>query len=77
MRLIERALGNRHSSFAILEDMRALGCSNLEANIWLFDHRTDLTDELFALIGEEAPRKYMRRSEIKALFEKGKDVRWR
>ena len=77
VRLIERALGNRHSSFAILKDMRALGCSNLEANIWLFDHRTDLTDELFALIGEEAPRKYMRRSEIKALFKKGKNVRWR
>ncbi len=77
LRLIERALDHRHSALAILEDMRALGCSELEANIWLFDHRSDLTDELFALIGEEAPRKYMRRSGIKALFGKGKKVRWR
>ncbi len=77
LRLIERALGRRYSALSILEDMRALGCSELEANIWLFDHRTDLTDELFALIGEEAPRKYMRRREIKALFGKGKRVRWR
>ncbi|WP_165045326.1 IS1634 family transposase [Adlercreutzia sp. ZJ138] len=77
LRLIERALGHRYSALSILEDMRALGCSELEANIWLFDHRTDLTDELFALIGEESPRKYMRRHEIKALFEKGKQVRWR
>ena len=56
--------------------MRALECSELEADIWLFDHRTDLTDELFALIGEEAPRKYMRRSAIRKLFGKGKEVRW-
>ena len=75
-RLIEHALGHRHSAGAILRDMRALECSELEADIWLFDHRTDLTDELFALIGEEAPRKYMRRSAIRKLFGKGKEVRW-
>lgn len=75
-RLIEHALGHRYSAQAILEDMRALECSELESNIWLFDHRSDLTDELFALIGEEPPRKYMRRTDIKALFKKGKEIRW-
>lgn len=40
---------------------------------WLFDHRIDLTDEVFALAGEEAPRRWMRVRDVKALLEKGKD----
>lgn len=75
-RLIEHALGHRHSAQAILGDMRALECSQADGEWWLFDHRTDLTDELFALIGEEAPRKWMRRADIRALFKKGREVRW-
>ncbi len=76
-RLIEHALGNRYSAGAILEDMRALECSSVDAEWWLFDHRTDLTDGLFALIGEEAPRKFMRTGDIRGLFKKGREVRWK
>lgn len=75
-RLIEHALGHKYSAQAILEDIRALECSQADGEWWLFDHRTDLTDELFALIGEDAPRKWMRRSDIKALFTKNKEIRW-
>lgn len=75
-RLIERALGQRHSAGTILEDMRKLECAHAEGEWWLSSHRTDLTDELFALIGEEAPRKWMTTSSLKALFKKGKKVRW-
>ena len=75
-RIIEHALGHRHSAAEILEDMRAQGCSHAEGEWWLSDHRTDLTDELFALIGEEPPRKWMRTGELKALYSKGKPVRW-
>ncbi len=76
-RLIERALGRRHSAGAILGDMRKLECAHAEGEWWLSSHRTDLTDELFALIGEEAPRKWMTTSSLKALFKKGKEVRWK
>ncbi len=38
--------------------------------------RSDLTDEIFALVGEKAPRKWMRTKDIKALFKKGKKVSW-
>ena len=75
-RLIEHALGHRHGAGAILGDLRATECSDAGDGWWLFDHRTDLTDELFALIGEEAPRKWMRRADIKTLFKKGKKVVW-
>ena len=75
-RVIEHALGHEHSAGEILEDLRALECSRAEGEWWLVDHRTDLTDELFSLIGEEAPRKWMTTSSLRALFKKGKEVRW-
>lgn len=76
VRLTQRALPSHPSASSILEDMRALDCSYAEDGWWLFSHRTDLTDEMFALIGEEAPRKWMRTSDIKALYRKGKRISW-
>ncbi|MBR3315344.1 MAG: IS1634 family transposase [Atopobiaceae bacterium] len=73
----QRALPSHPGAKALLEEMRALDCSFAEDGWWLFDHRSDLTDEIFALVGEEAPRKWMRTSDIKALFAKGKTIRWR
>ena len=75
-RLIEHALGHLHGAGAILAELRALECSDAGDGWWLFDHRTDLTDKLFALISEESPRKWMRRSDIKGLFKEGKEVFW-
>ena len=75
-RIIEHALGHKYSAGEILKDLRALECSEVVSDIWLFDYRTNLTDKLFSLIGEESPRKFMRYSSIKALFKKGKKVRW-
>ena len=77
VRLSQRALPSHPSAQALLADMRALDCSFADDGWWLFDHRTDLTDEIFALVGEEAPRKWMRTGDIKALFKKGKKIRWR
>lgn len=76
-RVIEHALGHRHSAGEILGDLRAQECVHAEGEWWLLSHRTDLTDELFSLIGEEAPRKWMTMSSLKALFRKGKEVRWK
>lgn len=75
-RIIEHALGHKYSAGEILEDLRALECSQAEGEWWLVDHRTDLTDELFSLIDEEAPRKWMTTSSLRVLFKKDKEVRW-
>ena len=53
-----------------LDDLAAVSCTNAGGNWWLFDHRTGLTDGLFALIGRESPAKWMRTSDIKALLNK-------
>lgn len=77
VRLSQRALPSRPSAQALLEDMRALDCSYADDGWWLFDHRTDLTDEIFGLVDRDAPTKWMRTRDIKALFAKGKQIRWR
>ncbi len=77
VRLSQRALPSHPSAEALLADMRALDCSYADDGWWLFDHRTDLTDEIFALVGLDAPTKWMRTKDIKALFAKGKQLRWK
>jgi transposase len=73
-RLMQHSLGGRYSVAAILEDLKKVSGSHLEGNWWLFDHRKPITEELFGLIGEEAPRKYMRLADIKKLLSKDKKV---
>lgn len=74
VRLIQLLCAHRHSAAVILDDLSKVSATHLEDVWWRFDHRTDLTDELFALIDEEAPRKNMRLKEIKGLFAKGKKI---
>lgn len=69
-RIMQLVTGYRHSARAILDDLSAVSATNANGNWWLFDHRTELTDELFALIGCESPTKWMRTADIKALFNK-------
>lgn len=75
-RIIEHALGHTYSAGEILQDLRALQCSQAEGEWWLSDYRSNLTDKLFDLIGEETPRKWMKTSALKNLFNKNKKVRW-
>jgi ABC-type Na+ transport system ATPase subunit NatA len=73
-RLLQRALGYRWSCEEILDDMAATCMTRLVSNIWVSDHRTDLTDELFALMGSPAPLKQMRLKDVKALFAKSVEI---
>ena len=69
-RIMQLVTGYRHSARAMLEDLAAVSCTNAGGNWWLFDHRTGLTEELFALIGRECPTKWMRTADIKSLLNK-------
>ena len=70
VRIMQLVTGFRRSARAMLDDLAAVSCTNAGGNWWLFDHRTELTDELFALIGRESPTKWMRTSDIKSLLNK-------
>ena len=73
-RLLQRALDWRYSCAEILDDMAATRMTRLVSNIWVSDHRTDLTDELFALMGSPAPLKQMRLKDVKGLFAKTVEI---
>lgn len=75
-RIIEHALGNKYSAGEILNDMRKQEYVHAEDDWWLSKHRSDLSDELFALMGEETPCKWMSTSALKSLFAKNKKVRF-
>ena len=69
-RIMQLVTGYRHSARAMLDDLAAVSATNAGGNWWLFDHRTGLTEELFALIGRECPTKWMRTADIKSLLNK-------
>lgn len=69
-RIMQLVTGFRHSARAMLEDLAAVSCTSAGGSWWLFDHRTQLTDELFALIGRESPTRWMRTKDVKSLLNK-------
>jgi transposase len=73
-RIMQLLTSRRYSVADMLGDLAKVSGSHLESNWWLFDHRSDITDELFALIGEEPPKKHMKLTDIKKLLSKGKKI---
>ena len=69
-RIMQLVTGFHRSARAMLDDPAAVSCTSAGGNWWLFDHRTEITDELFALIGRESPTKWMRTAYIKSLLNK-------
>lgn len=70
LRLIQKASASRPSAAAICGELGRLSCSALEDNWWVFDHRSELTEELFSAVGVEHPTKYMTTGAIRALMQK-------
>ena len=69
-RLLQRLCPGRPSVGSILEELRRVECSADEANWWLFDYRSDLTEQLFSLAGLEHPLKHMQTGEIRKMMQK-------
>lgn len=65
-----RADNTTPSAAQILGDLSRVAATKLESNWWVFDHRTDLTDELFSAFGLEVPTRYMQLKDIRQLGAK-------
>ncbi|MEG1840709.1 MAG: transposase, partial [Raoultibacter sp.] len=70
LRLMQKATDYRYSAAAMIDDLGQVSCSALEDNWWIFDYRSALTDELFALIDQPSPTRYKQTGEIRALLAK-------
>lgn len=65
-----RGDGTAPTAAQMLGDLSRVAATRLESNWWVFDHRTDLTDELFAAFGLEVPTRYMQLRDIRRLGAK-------
>lgn len=65
-----RADNTTPSAAQILGDLSQVAATKLESNWWVFDHRTDLTDELFSAFGLEVPTRYIQLKDIRQLGAK-------
>lgn len=73
LRLLQRATGV--PAARVREEVAAMCCSSLDANWWLFDHRTDESDAILDAVGlQELRRKVMRTGDIRAAFAKARRV---
>jgi transposase len=52
-RITELRLGGKYTVDRIVETLRKVECSNVNRNVWLFDHTDDVTDEMNAVFGTD------------------------
>lgn len=70
IRLIQLDFDYRYSAGKILGELKALQCSHLKDNVWHFDYRTDLSDELCENAGVTFNLEIMTLKEIKGELAK-------
>jgi len=65
MRLIQKRTGHKHSPAKLIEAMNNISCSHEGGNLFLFDYRSDVSDDLGKAFGLDFTRQRMTRAEIK------------
>ena len=68
LRLLQLKCDNRYSAGALAEELGKMCGSNIDGNWWLFDHRSDTTDDICNRLGIEVPRKFLQLKDIKLLL---------
>ena len=71
LRLLQRATGV--PAARVREELAAMSCSALDANWWLFDHRTNESDAILEAVGlPELRRKNMTTADVRGVFAKAR-----
>ncbi len=68
LRLAQLKCANRYSARVIAEQLGSLCGSSLEDNWWLFDQRSDISDDICEIFGIDLSRKYLPLKDIKKLL---------
>lgn len=64
MRLMQLDTGRKHSAGEIAADLSQVTGHHLDSNVYFFDYRTDLTDELAAAAGIDLSRQVLAKKQI-------------
>ena len=65
VRLIQKRTGYKHSPEKLIEAMNSISCSHEGGNLFLFDYRSDVSDDLGEAFGLDFTRQRLTRAEIK------------
>lgn len=68
MRLMQLDTGRKYSAAQISEALAGVTGRLMDRNLYLFDYRTDLTDELAAAIGVDLSRQVLTRGQIRSIM---------
>ena len=68
MRLMQLDTGRAHTAAQVAEALRNIVGHRLDANAYLFDYRTDLTDELAQAVGIDLSRQVLAKGQIRAIM---------
>jgi len=68
IRLIQKNTGYRHSPAQLIEVMNNISCSNESENLYLFDYRSDVSDDLGQAFGIDFTKQRLIRAEIRKHF---------
>lgn len=72
MRLLEISTRNRHSTGALISAMRKCSASHLQENIWLFDYRSDVLDDIGSALNIDFSSKFLRQAEARKIVASSK-----
>ena len=72
LRIIQVLTGGKYSAGTIAEELGAMCGTNLDGTWWVFDHRSDATDDLCRMAGIDLTRQNMQLKDIKAAFSQAK-----
>src|SRR5690606_6887901 len=67
-RIVELRLNNKYSIEKILNTLRQVSCSHMDANHYLFDYANEVTDDINDVFGLNIGKKVMTLGEIKKIF---------
>ena len=68
IRLIQKNIGFRHSPARLIEAMNNISCSNESENLYLFDYRSEVSDDLGQAFSIDFTKQRLTRAEIKKYF---------
>jgi len=72
IRLIQKKTKRRYSPEKIIECLNSISCSNEQDNLYLFDYRREISDDIGKVLGIDFTKKRLRRAEIKNILAESK-----
>jgi len=72
IRIIQKKTGRKYSPEKIVACLNSISCSNEQDNLYLFDYRREISDDIGDALGIDFKNKRLRRAEIKNILAESK-----